>query len=76
MPELIQGRVNVRNLVRAAENLMVEPLRTETRDALLALRARLGEPGAAARVAAIALEMMDEIRRATGRVRAGSAGSR
>jgi lipid-A-disaccharide synthase len=58
VPELIQGRVNVRNLVRAAENLMVEPLRTETRDALLALRARLGEPGAAARVAAIALEMM------------------
>jgi lipid-A-disaccharide synthase len=58
VPELIQGRVNVRNLVRAAENLMVEPLRTETRNALLALRARLGEPGAAARVAAIALEMM------------------
>jgi len=58
VPELIQGRVNVRNLVRAAENLMVEPLRTETRDALLALRARLGEPGAAARVATIALEMM------------------
>jgi lipid-A-disaccharide synthase len=58
VPELIQERVNVRNLVRAAENLMVEPLRTETRDALLALRARLGEPGAAARVAAIALEMM------------------
>ena len=58
VPELIQERVNVRNLVRAAENLMVEPLRTETRDALLALRSRLGEPGAAARVAAIALEMM------------------
>ncbi len=58
VPELIQGRVNVRNLVRAAENLMVEPLRGETRNALLGLRARLGEPGAAARVAAIALEMM------------------
>jgi lipid-A-disaccharide synthase len=58
VPELIQGQVNARNLVRAAENLMVEPLRTETRDALLALRARLGEPGAAARVAVIALEMM------------------
>ena len=58
VPELIQGRVNARNLVRAAENLMVEPLRTETREALLALRSRLGEPGAAARVAAIALEMM------------------
>jgi lipid-A-disaccharide synthase len=58
VPELIQGQVNVRNLVRAAENLMVEPLRTETREALLALRARLGEPGAAARVAAIALDMM------------------
>jgi len=58
VPELLQGKVNVRNLVRAAENLMVEPLRTETRSALLALGARLGEPGAAARVAAIALEMM------------------
>lgn len=58
VPELIQGRVNCRNLVRAAENLMVEPLRTETRNALLALRDRLGEPGAAARVAAIAVEMM------------------
>jgi lipid-A-disaccharide synthase len=58
VPELLQSRVNARNLVRAAENLMVEPLRTETREALLALRARLGEPGAAARVAAIALEMM------------------
>ncbi|HVA84497.1 MAG TPA: lipid-A-disaccharide synthase [Candidatus Binataceae bacterium] len=58
VPELLQSRVNARNLVRAAENLMVEPLHTETRDALLALRARLGEPGAAARVAAIALEMM------------------
>lgn len=58
VPELIQGRVNARNLVRAAENLMVEPLRGETRAALLALRARLGEPGAAGRVAAIALEMM------------------
>jgi len=57
VPELIQGQVNVRNLVRAAENLMVEPLRTETREALLGLRARLGEPGAAARVAAIALEL-------------------
>jgi lipid-A-disaccharide synthase len=58
VPELIQRRVNARNLVRAAENLMVEPLRTETRNALLSLRAGLGEPGAAARVAAIALEMM------------------
>jgi lipid-A-disaccharide synthase len=58
VPELIQGQVNARNLVRAAENLMVEPLRTETRDALLALRTRLGEPGAAARVAAIAIQMM------------------
>ena len=59
VPELIQGQVNPRNLVRAAENLMVEPLRTETREALLGLRARLGEPGAAARVAAIALDMME-----------------
>lgn len=58
VPELIQGRATAQNLIRAAENLMVEPLRSETRSALLALRAQLGEPGAAARVAAIALEMM------------------
>jgi lipid-A-disaccharide synthase len=58
VPELIQRQVTVSNLVRAAENLMVEPLRSETRAALLGLRSRLGEPGAAARVAAIALEMM------------------
>ncbi len=58
VPELIQRDVTARNLVRAAENLMVEPLRTDTRDALLALRGCLGEPGAAARVAAIALDMM------------------
>jgi lipid-A-disaccharide synthase len=58
VPELLQGSVTARNLIRAAENLMVEPLRTETKSALLALRAQLGEPGAAARVAAVALEMM------------------
>lgn len=58
VPELIQRRVNARNLIRAAENLMVEPLRGETQSALLALRAKLGEPGAAARVAALAMEMM------------------
>ena len=59
VPELIQREVGARNLVRAAENLMVEPLRTDTRNALLALRGRLGEPGAAARVAAIAADMME-----------------
>jgi lipid-A-disaccharide synthase len=58
VPELIQGRVTARNLIRAAENLLVEPLHTETQSALLALRAQLGEPGAAARVAQLALEMM------------------
>jgi len=58
VPELIQRGVNVRGLVRAAENLMVEPLRTETRNSLLALRGKLGEPGAAERVAEIALAMI------------------
>jgi lipid-A-disaccharide synthase len=58
VPELIQGDVNVRSLVRAAENLMVEPLRTETRNSLLALRGKLGEAGAAARVAEMALAMI------------------
>jgi lipid-A-disaccharide synthase len=58
VPELIQGDVTAGQLVRAAEPMLAEPLHGETAAALRAVRASLGEPGAAARVAAIALEMM------------------
>jgi len=58
VPELIQWEVTPGNLVRAAEPMLAEPLHSETADALKALRHNLGAPGAAARVAAMALEMM------------------
>lgn len=58
VPELIQGQVTAANLVSAAAPLLEEPLRTETIAALGAIRAQLGEPGAAGRVAEIALGMI------------------
>jgi lipid-A-disaccharide synthase len=58
VPELIQGRVNEQNLVRAAEPLLSGRIRAETVAQLRAIRAQLGAPGAAARVAEIALGMM------------------
>jgi len=58
VPELIQGDVTAARLVRAAEPMLAEPLHSATAAALRAVRARLGAPGAAARVAAMALEMM------------------
>ena len=58
VPELIQGDVTPAKLVRAAEPMLAEPLHTETAAALRAVRASLGAPGAAERVAAIAMEMM------------------
>jgi len=58
VPELIQGQVTARNIVRAAEPLLSETIRAETQAALRSLRERLGAPGAAARVAAMALEMI------------------
>ena len=58
VPELIQGDVTPAKLVSAAEPMLAEPLHSETAAALRAVRASLGAPGAAARVAAIALEMM------------------
>lgn len=57
-PELIQREVTPGNLVAAAEPLLAEPLHGETAAALRAVRERLGAPGAAARVAAMALEMI------------------
>jgi lipid-A-disaccharide synthase len=58
VPELIQGEVTAENLVRAAEPLLSDAIRTETVAALSALREKLGAPGAAGRVAAIALGMI------------------
>ncbi len=58
VPELIQGEMNARNLVRAAEPLLNPAIRAETVAALTALRDKLGAPGAARRVAATALEMI------------------
>jgi len=57
VPELIQSEVTGPNLAAAAGNLLREPRHSETVAALRAIRARLGAPGAASRVAALALEM-------------------
>jgi lipid-A-disaccharide synthase len=58
VPELIQWRVTAENLVRAAEPMLAEPMHGETAAALAAVRASLGVPGGADRVAAMALEMI------------------
>jgi lipid-A-disaccharide synthase len=58
VPELIQRQVTARNLVRAAEPMLAESLHAEVSAALKSVRDRLGAPGAAGRVAAMALEMM------------------
>jgi lipid-A-disaccharide synthase len=57
VPELIQGEMTAKNLVRAAEPLLSETIHHETTTALHSLRKLLGAPGAAARVADIALEI-------------------
>lgn len=57
VPELIQREVTAENLVRAAEPMLAEPCRGETIAALASIRSRLGAPGAAARVAELALGM-------------------
>jgi lipid-A-disaccharide synthase len=58
VPELLQREVTAANFVRAAEPLLVEPVHGETAAALRAVRQRLGAPGAAGRVATMALELM------------------
>jgi lipid-A-disaccharide synthase len=58
VPELIQGELTATNLVRAAEPLLHDTLRNQTIANLNSLRDRLGAPGAAARVAALAFSMM------------------
>jgi len=58
VPELIQGDVTAEKLVRAAEPLLGDTIRADTVAALKSLREKLGLPGAAGRVATIALEMI------------------
>jgi lipid-A-disaccharide synthase len=58
VPELIQWQVTAANLVRAAEPMLVEPMRSETAAALVSVRKSLGDSGAAARVAEMALGMV------------------
>jgi lipid-A-disaccharide synthase len=58
VPELIQWQVSGRNLAAAAGSLLQEPLRGRTIQALSAIRSQLGAPGAASRVAAMALAMI------------------
>lgn len=58
VPELIQDELTASNLVRALTPMLEGTRRAETVAKLSALRARLGAPGAASRVAAIALSMI------------------
>jgi lipid-A-disaccharide synthase len=58
VPELIQGEVTGTQLATAAAGLLGQPLRTRTIEALNRIRNQLGAPGAAARVAQMALAMM------------------
>lgn len=58
VPELIQRQLTAANVAGAAEPLLSGPVRAETIAKLNSLRARLGAPGAAARVAEIALSMI------------------
>jgi len=58
VPELIQYQVTAANFVRAAEPLLSHSIRSESVAALHSLRERLGSPGAAGRVAELALGMV------------------
>jgi lipid-A-disaccharide synthase len=58
VPELIQSEVTGTRLASAAGALLRQPLRGRTIEALNRIRSQLGAPGAATRVAAMALAMM------------------
>jgi lipid-A-disaccharide synthase len=59
VPELIQHEVTGPRLAAAASALLRQPLRCQTIEALNRIRSQLGAPGAAARVAAMALAMIE-----------------
>jgi len=59
VPELIQRDVTPIKIVRAAEPMLSEAIRADTITALKSLREKLGSPGAAGRVAAMALGMIE-----------------
>ncbi|MDO8432005.1 MAG: lipid-A-disaccharide synthase [Candidatus Binatus sp.] len=59
VPELIQREVTATNIVRAAESILSDTIRAETIKSLKSLREKLGLPGAASRVAWMALGMIE-----------------
>jgi lipid-A-disaccharide synthase len=59
VPELIQGEASGQRLASAAAALLDQPQRSRTIEALSRIRSQLGAPGAAARVAAMALAMIE-----------------
>ena len=59
VPELLQDEVSGNGLAEAAASLLRQPLRGHTIEALNRIRSQLGAPGAAARVAAMALAMIE-----------------
>jgi lipid-A-disaccharide synthase len=61
VPELIQHEAEPGRIVAEVESMLTDGSRyARIRDKLLAVRAKLGEPGAPGRVAAIALKLMAE----------------
>jgi lipid-A-disaccharide synthase len=60
VPELIQHDVTSQNLIRAAEPMLAPSMHAEVAEKLRELRYKMGEPGAAGRVAMMALEMLNE----------------
>jgi lipid-A-disaccharide synthase len=61
VPELIQHEAEPGRIVAEAENMLTDGERyREIREKLLAVRAKLGQPGAPGRVAAIAVNLMAE----------------
>jgi lipid-A-disaccharide synthase len=59
VPELIQHEATGTRLASAAAAVLRQPLRGRTIEALNRIRSQLGAPGAAARVAAMALAMIE-----------------
>lgn len=63
VPELIQDEAEPGRIFAEVESMLVDEVRyAEIREKLLGVRARLGEPGAPARVAAIAMQLIEGIK--------------